>query len=155
MEIVNWIFAHSQTNADGFCWHFFFCSSKDQTGSQRDWSGGKRYKQDPSMQSLFPTHAITMLYSHHWHVYSPLPRVAVRVVCVGGGAETCLLVVLVTFLPPAWPLFFTPEFEASPEGFGTVVWCFLVGVFGAADSLAFGLRLLSFPSTGAQRSRAP
>jgi len=88
-----------------------------------------------------------MLHSQYGHVYSPLPRVAVRVVCLGGGAETCLLMVLVTFLPPAWPPFFTPEFVASPESFGGVVWFFLVGVFGVVDSLAFGLGLLSFLST--------
>lgn len=92
---------------------------------------------------------------HHWHVYLPLPRAAVRVVCLGGGAETCLLVLLVTFLPPAWPPFFTAVLVASLEGFGGVAWCFLVGAFGAADSLACGLHLLSFLSTGAQRRRAP
>lgn len=130
-------------------------SSIDQVGSQWYRSEGKRCKQDPSMQSLFTTHANTMLYSHHWRVYLPLPRAVVRVVCLGGGAETCLLVLLVTFLPPAWPTFFTPVLVASPDGFWGVAWCFLVGVFGVADSVACGLHLLSFLSTGAQRSRAP
>lgn len=92
----------------------------------------------------------------YWQIYSPLPRVALRVVCldVGGGAVTCLVVLLVTFLAPAWPPLFTPVPEATPGVFGDVTCCFLGRVFGAFDSVGCGLGFLSFFSTGAKRSRA-
>lgn len=72
MNPANCTFAHSQTNVDRFCWHFwqlFFVLWKTKLVPSLTGQGERDASRNPSMQSLFTTHA------HHNALFSILTRV--------------------------------------------------------------------------------
>lgn len=91
-----------------------------------------------------------MLRHHFKPRYSPFPRAVVRVFCLGGGAEACLLVPFCTFLTPVLASFLTPAPVAPLEALLGAPCCFLTAGLWTPDALACGLHVFSFFLTGTE-----